>query len=428
MYRFDSDPGHKPLNLLEVFFFGVARPPSLLLNINFNTVHEPSPSSVHITQPDYIRNMSTIRQWYELVNPQQIDSPALLVFPERVRHNIRTAIRMAGGVQRLRPHVKTSKSPGAIARLQEAGITQFKCATIAEAEMLAMSNAKDVLLAYQPTGPKLERFISLIKSYPGSTFSCLTDNLAVANEQAGNFAAAGIRVAVYVDLNVGMNRSGIVPGPAVIELIQFLSQQDSVNSIGLHVYDGHIRNPNFDEKEREVNESYKAVEALIKEIESLGLPSPQIVIGGSPSFSVHCNRPGVVCSPGTFIYWDHGYSTICPEQDFLPAAVLMTRVISLPAEGMITVDLGHKSVASENEISRRIYFPNDGSLKPLSQSEEHLVLRNDGNKSYKVGDVLYGIPYHICPTVALYESVHTFESGIKTGEWRNTARDRRIVV
>src|SRR4030095_12381676 len=101
--------------------------------------------------------------WFEIEDINELDSPALVVFPERVKHNIRLAIDMIGDVDRLRPHIKTNKSPAVVRLMLDAGISKFKGATIAEAERLAQCNAPDVLMAYQPLGPKLERFISLIK-------------------------------------------------------------------------------------------------------------------------------------------------------------------------------------------------------------------------------------------------------------------------
>src|SRR5688572_20772122 len=98
----------------------------------------------------FIDSMS--ESWYEIENINELDSPALVVFPERVKHNIRLAIDMIGDVSRLRPHIKTNKSPDVAKLMLKAGITKFKCATIAEAEMHAQSNAADILLAYQPLG------------------------------------------------------------------------------------------------------------------------------------------------------------------------------------------------------------------------------------------------------------------------------------
>lgn len=361
--------------------------------------------------------------WFEIKNVNELDSPALVVFPERVKHNIQLAIAMIGDVNRLRPHIKTNKSPDVARLMLAAGITKFKCATIAEAEMLAQCNAPDVLLAYQPLGPKLDRFISLIKKYPATKFSCLTDNIAAADEQGLSFVASDLTVPVFIDLNVGMNRTGISPGEKAIELAKHCSVVKGIILTGLHAYDGHIRDVDFEIKRQKSDEAFAAVQKLN---ETLKLST--IIMGGSPAFSVHCKRKNIECSPGTFVYWDKGYSDLCPEQKFLPAIVLLTRVISLPSANKICTDLGHKSVAAENEIGKRIFFLNAEGLKPVGQSEEHLVLETKEDNSYKVGNVLYGLPYHVCPTVALYERVVTVENGKTTGEWKNIARDRKIEI
>ena len=361
--------------------------------------------------------------WYEIKNINELDSPALVVFPDRVKHNIQLAIDMIGDVNRLRPHIKTNKSPDAAKLMLNAGISKFKCATIAEAEMLAQCSAKDVLLAYQPLGPKLQRFVSLIKKYPSTQFGCLTDNIDGANEQAKIFNSNKLDVPVFIDLNVGMNRTGISPDVKAIALAEHILKLKGVTLKGLHAYDGHIRDADFEAKKEKCDIAFAAVERLNEK-----LKLPTIIMGGSPAFSVHCIRKNIECSPGTFVYWDKGYSDLCPEQGFLPAAVLVTRVISLPSSNKICTDLGHKSVAAENEIIKRVFFLNAEGLKPVGQSEEHLVLETNEGHSFKVGDILYGLPFHVCPTVALYERVITIESGKTTGEWRNVSRDRKITV
>ena len=363
------------------------------------------------------------QSWYEIKNINALDSPALVVFPERVKHNIQLAIDMIGDVDRLRPHIKTNKSPDVIKLMLNAGITKFKCATIAEAEMLAQCNAPDVLLAYQPLGPKLNRFVSLIKKYPATKFSCLTDNISAANEQASVFNSNHLTVPVLIDLNVGMNRTGISPGEKAIELAKHSSTLKGITLVGLHAYDGHIRDVDFEMKKQKCDEAFAAVQTLNEK-----LKLPTIVMGGSPAFSVHCKRKDIECSPGTFVYWDKGYTDLCPEQKFLPAIVLITRIISLPSPNKICTDLGHKSVAAENEITRRVFFLNAEGLKPVGQSEEHLVLETSEDHSFKVGDIFYGIPYHVCPTVALYERVFTVEDNKIIGEWKNIARDRTISI
>lgn len=372
--------------------------------------------------------MTAHNNWYEIDDIDKLDSPALVIFPARVRANIQTAMSMVGDVSHLRPHVKTNKSAEATRLMLDAGITKFKCATIAEAEMLGVIGAPDVVLAYQPLGPKLHRFIELVKKFPNTQYACLTDNIRAAKEQADAFAENGLEVANYADLNIGMNRTGIVPGNEAIELCEFCATTQGLTFAGLHAYDGHLRNCDITARTKECDEAFAAVEKLKQELLNQGIAVPDIIVGGSPTFPIHAKRNTVECSPGTFIYWDKGYLDQCPEQDFLPAAVLVTRIISLPSPTRICTDLGHKSVAAENEIGRRVFFLNATQLTPVGQSEEHLVCEVGKNHPYKTGDVLYGIPYHICPTVALYERAYTIEDGKITGEWKNVARDRKITI
>jgi D-serine deaminase-like pyridoxal phosphate-dependent protein len=368
------------------------------------------------------------QQWYTIDNVETLDSPALFVIPSRVKENIRAALQMVGDMSRLRPHVKTNKSADTTRLMMDAGIRKFKCATIAEAEMLGQIGVPDVILAYQPTGPKLERFVELVKKFPATKYACLTDNLSAAGEQASIFSKNHLTVAVYVDLNVGMNRTGVCPGHEAIEVCKYCSTAEGIKFAGLHAYDGHLRSRDIDLRKKECDEAFSLVEKLKADLSDMGVDVPSIVVGGSPTFPIHAERKNVECSPGTFIYWDKGYLDLCHEQHFIPAAVLVTRIISLPSPNKVCTDLGHKSVAAENEIGRRIFFLNAQDLKPVSQSEEHLVCEVENGHSYNTGDVLYGLPYHICPTVALYERVYVIEDRKITGEWRNVARDRKINI
>ncbi|MGN6491870.1 MAG: alanine racemase, partial [Agriterribacter sp.] len=149
----------------------------------------------------YLKNTSA--EWYDIANIQSIDSPALVVYKERIAENIRRAVAMVNEVSLLRPHVKTHKMKEVAQMQLQAGITKFKCATISEAEMLALAGAPDVLLAYQPVGPKTDRLINLIKAYPSTHFACLTDNEQSAAAIAEKASANHVVIDVYIDLNTG---------------------------------------------------------------------------------------------------------------------------------------------------------------------------------------------------------------------------------
>ena len=358
----------------------------------------------------------------------ELDTPCLIVDPAVVKSNIAEMVRMVGDADRLRPHIKTHKTAEGIQMMMHAGIKKFKCATIAEAELLAENGAKDVLLAYQPVGPKIERLFELCKRYPTTTFSCLTDHLDTASSIGAFFHQHQSSMDVYVDLNIGMNRTGIFPDTTAVELIEQILASAGINYKGLHAYDGQHRQVDFAEREAACEKQFEQVYQLKEKLKSKGIDTGAIIAGGSPSFSIHCKRSDRICSPGTNIFWDKGYATICAEQEFEPAVKVLTRVISKPAANKICIDLGHKAIASENELAKRIFFPSHPFLKPVSQSEEHLVFEVDHSNAFKIGDLLIGIPYHICPTVALHESLYEVQKEKVTGEWKVAARKRKIHI
>lgn len=368
--------------------------------------------------------MQPIDTWYKTRNESDVDSPALLVFRERIKQNIVLLKSMIDDPTRLRPHVKTHKTKE-LTRLQlEAGITRFKCATITEAKMLGECEAPDVLLAYPLYGPKLPRFLSLRKKFPSTNFSAIVDNPEAARALADAAMQVRAIVDVYLDLNIGMGRTGIKPGAEAVALYQQCGQLEGLAIQGFHAYDGHVHERDIEKRRVICAQNFEQVDQLAKQVQAAGFPKPRIVMGGSPSFPIYATYPDVECSPGTFILWDKGYADGLPDQPFLPAAVLLTRIVSMPEPNRLCVDLGHKAVAAENPLERRVYFLNAPDLKPISQSEEHLVLEAPSGHSWKVGNVLYGLPYHICPTVALYDCLMVIEQGVYIENWAVASRNR----
>lgn len=367
------------------------------------------------------------KNWYNIEDIEHLDSPALVIYIDRVRRNIATLVNMVDDVNQVRPHVKTHKSPDITRMLMEVGIKKFKCSTIAEAEMLGQCSAPDVLLAYQPQGPKTDRLLKLIKKYSKTRYSCLVDNMTSARDISSKAEAVGITIPVFIDLNVGMNRTGIVPGRPAIDLINNIEELEGIRVIGLHAYDGHIHSTNLKERKQLCDEGFQPVLEMNRLLQERGY-ALTIVAGGSPTFPIHIRRMNVECSPGTFIYWDKGYQDMLPEQEFVPAALVISRVISHPAENVFCMDLGHKSIAPENPLDRRVHFYDAPLLTFPGQSEEHLMVECPPGELLEMGQVLYGVPIHICPTVALYDHVRVIENGKVIDKWSVIARDRSITI
>ncbi|MBR9998789.1 MAG: D-TA family PLP-dependent enzyme [Cyclobacteriaceae bacterium] len=366
-------------------------------------------------------------KWFLIDDTDALDSPALTLHADRIQYNIDVMIAMAKDPARLRPHVKTYKMPEIVKMQMESGIRKFKCATIAEAEMLGLAGAPDVLIAFPLTGPKLDRFFRLIAVYPGTRFSAIIDHetgaRALSEKAVTNFAEVG----VYLDINNGNDRTGLPAGNG-FQLFKQSLELKGINPLGLHVYDGHIRNTDPDERKIQVDHDFEKVKLLAGDIRQKLDVEPVIIAGGSPTFPVHAQDPAVECSPGTSLLWDAGYAEKFPDIPFQTAAVVVSRVISRPGKDLLCTDLGHKSIAAENPLENRVRFLNVEGLEPVSHSEEHLVLRNTQNNPVAVGDVLYGIPWHICPTTALYQEVTVIRNNRITGTWEVPARTRKITL
>lgn len=365
--------------------------------------------------------------WYEISNANCVESPSLLIYPERVTQNLAEMIRFAGDVSRLRPHVKTHKLPQIVAMKLAVGIVKFKTSTIAEAEMTAAAGGKDILLAYQPVGPGAPRFAQLIKTFPQTRFAALVDNPGTLAELSAAAVTADVTMELVVDLNVGMNRTGVVPGPDALALYNLLFQTPSVIAGGLHAYDGHLHNPDHDTVGRSVEQMCGGLDVLIAEIQKAGHPAPRIIAGGTPTSPLLIRYPGIEVGAGTTVLWDFGQAATTPYLSCVNAAVLLTRVISRPTADRICLDLGYKAVACESPQPRVRFFGLEDAEIVL-QNEEHLVLQTPRASDYPVGTVVYGIPRHICPTVAMHSYVWQVTDGKATERWPVVARTRRITI
>jgi len=367
------------------------------------------------------------RSWYAVENAGEIPSPALLVYPERIRENIKRMIGIAGGPERLRPHVKTYKMAPVIKMQMRRGIQKFKCSTIAEAELTARCKAQEILLALQPVGPQIERLLSLIGHFPDTEFSTITDSEKIIRQLDSEAGSAGRVVTVWLDIDNGMHRTGIAPGKEAVELYGLIESLPSLRPGGLHLYDGHIHDRDPELRTEHCDRYFKPVQSLADTLVKASMKVPAITAGGTPTFPVHARRSTVELGPGTPLLWDRGYADRYPDLDFLIAAVLLARVVSKPGTDLLCLDLGYKAVGSEMSHPR-ILFPELQVKEVVNHSEEHLVLKTKNASGREVGDIVYGFPVHICPTVDRYDRAITAENGRADGEWPVEARKRKITI
>ncbi|WP_206352381.1 D-TA family PLP-dependent enzyme [Tautonia rosea] len=366
---------------------------------------------------------------YRIDDLAQIPSPSLVIFVDLVRENLRKMVEMVGDPARLRPHVKTHKMPAIVRMALEEGITKHKCATIAEAEMLAQAGAPDVLLAYQAVGPNVDRIVRLLTTYPKTTFRAVVDELEPARALSDAVSRVGRSIPTLIDLNVGMNRTGIIPGPEADALYAEIARLPGLEPDGLHAYDGHSSDPDLNQRRSLVMRIVEQVTAMRDRLEAQGLPVPRIVMGGTPPFPIYAglDLPNLECSPGTVVLHDVGYGAKFTDLPFTPAALLLGRVASRPKPGLLCLDIGTKAVASD-PMGDRVAVLGIPDAKLGRQNEEHLMVETPAAADFPPGTPVLAIPVHICPTCALHREALAIQGGTIVDRWPVIARDRTLTI
>lgn len=367
---------------------------------------------------------------YSLIDTTTILSPAMLVFRDIVERNLQKMVAIAGHVDRLRPHCKTHKMP-AVTKIELAmGITKHKCATFAEAEMLADCGVKDIFLAYNLVGPNINRAVRFMQKYNDVMFSVTADDARMIAALSDVMSTAGLTIGVFLDIDPGLHRTGVLPGPKAAELYRCLIDARGIEPRGFHLYDGHNHQTNLEERTAAVLEGWNGAARLRDDFVARGWSVPTIVCGGTGSFPIFAklNDPAIELAPGTCVFHDSGYGASFPDMDFEPAVMMLTRVISRPSADRLTCDLGNKSVASDPPKGQRVVFPDLPGAEQVLHNEEHLVLQTPLAERYQPGDELLAIPKHVCPTSALHRQAYVIEGGRVVEMWDVTARDRCLTI
>ena len=366
---------------------------------------------------------------YHFQYEEKILSPALIYYKDEIVKNIKMSIAEAGGPDRLWPHVKSHKMSEIIKLQVKMGIKRFKCATLAEAAIAAQSGGEHILLAYPLVGPNVDCFLELMKRWPNRTFYAIGDDERQVKELAEKAVEQKLTVNLCVDVNTGMNRTGI----RIDRLQGFCKELAYVRGIkltGLHCYDGNRHEKNLTERGEKVKETVKGIRLAMRD--RLKDADLFLIMGGSPSFPCYAKEmkgTNVFYSPGTIFIYDRGYQEQFPDLPYEPGATILSRVVSHPADGYFTIDCGYKAISAEQiQPGELIDVP---YAKPAFQSEEHWTFRMEGGyeeKRPEIGKIIYVMPWHICPTTALYDEAVVVSKGKIEGTWQVSARGRFLRV
>ena len=269
-----------------------------------------------------------------------------------------------------------------------------------------------ILIAYPLVGANAARVRQIAEQHRSVTISVLVESQAQVEQWRGP------SVGIFIDVNPGMNRTGIPQHrtDAILRLSQSIASS-RLQFRSLHYYDGHLSKYGIAERCLHAHQGYERLMLIVSSLVKLGIDVPELVTAGTPAFPCSLSFPGFSKAP--FI---HRISpgTICDttsliqlptEFGYLPAAVIMTRVVSHPAPGMITCDAGHKTVSADGGVPTCAVFGYP-ALEPLAPSEEHLPMRvEDSTAVPEIGEVLFLVPRHICPSVNNFDHAVIIDGG-----------------
>jgi D-serine deaminase-like pyridoxal phosphate-dependent protein len=343
-----------------------------------------------------------------------LQTPALVVYLDRVRENVQRMIAYSGSPDRWRPHLKTTKIPEVWSELLAAGVRHFKCATTREAALfVAKANAQqeqaDLLIAYPLAGPGLRRLGTIAAQAKTTKLSLLVESHEVLEKLPPE-------IGVFVDVNPGMNRTGMPLGNT--EAIVSLARAAGVRFRGLHFYDGHLHDLDLGARREAIFAGYERLLKLCARFDDERIPVAEVITAGTPAFRHALDFEGFRgherfvhrISPGTVVFHDGRSQIENPDVELVPAALVLSRVISHPSPGVATCDAGSKSIAAEAGDPCAFVLGSE-ELIAMSPSEEHLPMRSMSGSLPERGESLLLVPRHVCPTVNLAEEAVLVESG-----------------
>jgi len=351
----------------------------------------------------------------------ELDTPFLWVDLDVMEGNIRSLARYfrRAGVN-WRPHIKGIKVPAIARKLIDAGAIGITCAKLGEAEVMVSAGIKDILIANQVVGPI--KYTRLAEICYQADVKIAVDSDATVAELSEAALAAGVEIGVVVELDTGMQRAGIQPGQAALDLSLLLNNTPGLRYLGLMTWEGHtVRLEDFDLKEKEIKKSLDKLVDTVDLCCEAGLPVNIVSCGGSATYSVASKVPGITeIQAGGAVFSDVSYQKWGVETE--PALFVRSTVTSRPVPDRIICDAGFKAMPGWYNSPQALGLSH---VQRIGASAEHGYIQlTKPNNSLKVGDDLEFIPDYGDLTVFLHDYLYGIRDGRVEVIWPIAARGK----
>ncbi|RZJ20191.1 MAG: DSD1 family PLP-dependent enzyme [Haliea sp.] len=291
------------------------------------------------------------------------------VFDRNVARLADTIITRGG--KRWRPHVKAIRSPTLALLLQAAGACGVTCANVREARAMVTAGITDVLIASQVVQPADLEIVAHLNRH--ATVTVAVDVASSAALVSAAARAAGTRIPVVVEVEVGLQRAGAPAGAEAIALAQLVHADSCMTFSGFMAWEGHTTRIADPAAKREaIHDAVALLTSTASEAAAAGLPVDIVSCGGTGTFETTALVDGVTeVQAGGGVFGDLQY-----REDFrVPlerALTLCSTVVARPTPTRIVCDAGFKSLAVYPKAPRVIGI---GDVTGLSHSAENLTIR-----------------------------------------------------
>lgn len=352
-------------------------------------------------------------------------TPALLVDLDALEFNIR---HLAGYMSRhgknWRPHAKAHKTPAIAHKQIEAGAIGITCAKLGEAEVMAASGIKHILVGNQVADRR--RLVSLAHLQRETQVIVAVDNLKNVQDISQVAIAEGVRVPVVIEVDCGLDRAGLEPGQPVLDLAREIATLPGVSFKGLFTWEGFVlREKSLEKRMQLVHAALKKVVDTRSMLEEAGIRVAIVSAGGTGDYIIAAKHPGVTeIEAGGGCLMDLTYSDLFGHVGPLKYALtVLSTVVSRPAASRAVCDAGRKAMSDQRMMPR---VRNKPGVKLARLSAEHGVLALESEQvGLEIGDKVEFIPGYSDDTVYLYDYIHAVRNDTVEAVWPILARGRK---
>jgi len=358
---------------------------------------------------------------------ETLDTPSMIVDLTLMEANIASLMdHFRAKHIHVRPHLKTVKSPELAHILLAAGAIGGCVAKVSEAEVMAQAGIEDLLITSEIVGkPKLARLVALVQQHP--RVKVVVDSLTGAEQLNQAIRDAQLKLNVLLDLNVGQNRCGVMPGEAALALARHIGALSNLQLVGVQGYEGHLQHLHDPvERAQRCRQSMQLLTSTAAQLLAEGFAIAIVTTGGTGTAEICAGCDGVTeVQPGSFIFMDTDYrNAIGPV--YSNALTILSTVISRPAPNRAVVDAGLKSLSIDSGMPEPRELP---GVKYRPGGDEHGILTWDESTEspgvkLEVGDRIEFIPSHIDTTINLHDYYYAYRNGKLEAIWPVAARGR----